>query len=101
VLDRAVLGEQDLDALAVAATATDRAVGRQEVARGDDDLGGGRGDDVLVGGAGRDLLAAGAGRDLIRARDGRRDRIRCGAGFDRVRADRRDRVAGDCERVSR
>ena len=33
--------------------------------------------------------------------DGRRDRVRCGPGRDRVVADRKDRVAGDCERLSR
>ncbi len=33
--------------------------------------------------------------------DAFRDRVRCGAGRDRVRADRRDRVARDCERVTR
>ena len=32
---------------------------------------------------------------------GARDRVSCGAGRDTVRADRSDRVAGDCERVIR
>jgi hypothetical protein len=42
----------------------------------------------------------GAGNDVISARDGSRDVIDCGAGLDRVTADRRDRLRG-CERVSR
>jgi hypothetical protein len=38
----------------------------------------------------------GAGNDTIEARDGRRDVIRCGAGHDKVKADKRDKLAG-CE----
>ena len=77
---------------------------------GNDRLRGGPGPDRLFGGSGRDLLSAGGGRnrlfggggnDGIRARNDRVDRIRCGAGNDRVTADQNDRVAGDCERVRR
>jgi dipeptidyl aminopeptidase/acylaminoacyl peptidase len=41
------------------------------------------------------------GADTVLARDGRRQSIHCGSGRDRVVADRRDRVAPDCERVRR
>ncbi len=68
---------------------------------GDDRLSGGSGDDRIDGGTGANSISGGAGRDDIRAANGRRDRITCGAGRDRVRADRRDRVARDCERVTR
>ena len=66
---------------------------------GADCIRGGRGDDRLDGGDGRDRLRAGAGSDRISVRDDRRDRVRCGPGRDRVKADRKDRVAGSCERV--
>ena len=77
---------------------------------GNDRLSGGPGPDRLFGGSGRDLLRAGGGNnrlfggggnDGIRARNDRVDRIRCGAGNDRVVADRNDRVAANCERVLR
>jgi hypothetical protein len=58
---------------------------------GDDLLVGGAANDVLDGGPGRDVLAGGAGDDVLLARDGAVDRVRCGAGLDRVVADRRDR----------
>ncbi len=68
---------------------------------GRDVLMGGRGRDRLDGGPGADLLAGGPGPDVILARDGTRDRIFCGPGRDRVVADRRDRIAPGCERVTR
>jgi len=68
---------------------------------GDDSLAGAEGDDRLDGGRGRDGISGGAGRDRIQARDGSTDTIRCGSGRDSVTADRSDRVARDCERVSR
>ncbi|HEV3408263.1 MAG TPA: PA domain-containing protein, partial [Gaiellaceae bacterium] len=49
------------------------------------------GADRLYGARGNDKLAGGSGRDVIR----------CGAGRDSVLADGADRVAADCERVSR
>jgi uncharacterized repeat protein (TIGR01451 family) len=58
------------------------------------------GTDDLAPGTGRDRVWGGPGNDTIAARDGSRDVIDCGAGLDRVTADRRDRVRG-CERVSR
>jgi Ca2+-binding RTX toxin-like protein len=80
-----------------AGSGSDRANGGS----GDDRVSGGTGNDRLAGGRGRDRLSGGSGRDSINARDGRRDRVSCGRGRDRVRADRRDRIARDCERVGR
>jgi Ca2+-binding RTX toxin-like protein len=77
---------------------------------GDDRLAGGDGPDRILGGpgadgingqAGHDRIKAGRGADLIIANDGVRDWISCGPGQDRVKADRRDRVSRDCERVVR
>ena len=60
---------------------------------GNDVLLGGDGNDRIVGGLGRDVLAGGAGRDELLARDGSPDRVNGGAGSDRARVDRSDRVA--------
>jgi uncharacterized repeat protein (TIGR01451 family) len=65
-----------------------------------DELHGATGEDQLFAGSGRDRVWGGPGNDTISARDGSRDVIDCGAGLDRVTADRRDRLRG-CERVSR
>lgn len=65
-----------------------------------DELHGDTGNDQLVPATGRDRVWGGPGNDMISARDGSRDVIDCGAGLDRVTADRRDRLRG-CERVSR
>ena len=93
---------------------------------GDDLLLGGAGPDLISGGRGRDRLFgglgdrlfgeegndriylpkaakkvdAGPGDDRVNAANGRRDVVNCGAGRDRVRADRFDRLRG-CERVTR
>ena len=69
--------------------------------RGGDTLDGGPGADVLTGGPGRDRLFGRAGNDVVHARDRERDTIDCGAGRDRVVADRVDRVRRGCELVSR
>jgi photosystem II stability/assembly factor-like uncharacterized protein len=66
---------------------------------GDDRIAGGRGDDRLGPGDGRDRVRGGPGSDVIHVRDGRRDVVVCGRGFDRVGADTVDVVAADCERV--
>jgi Ca2+-binding RTX toxin-like protein len=66
-----------------------------------DRLVGGDGNDRLTGGGGRNRYIAGGGNDQISARNRKADRIGCGRGRDRVRADRTDRVASDCERVRR
>ena len=65
-----------------------------------DELHGDTGNDQLFAGNGRDRVWGGAGNDVISARDGSRDVIDCGAGLDRVTADRRDHLRG-CERVTR
>jgi Ca2+-binding RTX toxin-like protein len=66
---------------------------------GNDKLKGGGGADRMAGGKGRDRVGAGGGSDRVKVRDGKRDRVSCGAGKDRVVADRRDKVAKDCEKV--
>ena len=71
--------------------------------RGDDHITGGAGPDlidIVDGGPGRDFIIAGAGPDRINSRDTVRDRVRCGAGRDDVKADRRDRLRG-CEAINR
>jgi hypothetical protein len=68
---------------------------------GADRIFGDNGADVLIGGRGRDRLVGGRGADVIRARDRHVDLITCGAGRDRVFADRRDRIARNCERRTR
>ena len=69
--------------------------------KGPDSVDGGGGNDTIIGGPGRDLLLGGAGYDTIQARDGARDRVRCGPNFDVVLADKGDDVGRDCERVTR
>jgi Ca2+-binding RTX toxin-like protein len=64
-----------------------------------DDLHGGSGNDLLNGGPGSDFIAAGPGIDVVRARDGARDLVYCGGGYDVVLADAFDRVDASCERV--
>lgn len=68
---------------------------------GNDKLYGERSSDRIDGGKGRDGISGGQGDDSIRVRDGFVDRVNCGTGRDTVRADRIDRVARNCERVSR
>jgi hypothetical protein len=57
---------------------------------GDDVLEGGLGNDSLRGGSGRDTLRGDAGNDLIFARDGGRDLVYGGSGFDRAELDEND-----------
>ncbi|MDQ3934566.1 MAG: hypothetical protein M3340_08030 [Actinomycetota bacterium] len=81
---------------------------------GNDVVHGGDGVDRMKGGDGADTLddaartrqdpdsfSGGGGNDEIYSRDGRRDTVRCGSGRDVAKADRRDKVASDCERVIR
>jgi len=63
-----------------------------------DTLTGDAGSDVLSGGRGRDRMFGGPGDDAIDAADGAIDRVDCGPGVDRVRADVFDRLRGGCER---
>jgi Ca2+-binding RTX toxin-like protein len=67
---------------------------------GGDTISGGAGNDNIGAGQGKDRVVAGAGNDTIDAADGRPERINCGAGRDKVGADRSDRLRG-CERVTR
>jgi Ca2+-binding RTX toxin-like protein len=82
---------------------------------GDDRVEGGWGHDTLTGGPGRDVIYGDAtsaqcggsgqsctlpfGNDVIDARDGEADQVDCGAGQDKVTADRVDTVAANCETV--
>jgi Tol biopolymer transport system component len=58
------------------------------------------GDDRIYAGSGNDVVKGDAGNDVITPGPGR-DAVWCGGGRDRVVADRADRVARDCERVTR
>lgn len=55
-----------------------------------DTLDGGGGDDRLVGGEGRDWFYGGAGNDVFESRDGERESIDGGTGYDRAHADAGD-----------
>ena len=66
---------------------------------GADGLIGGRGADNLIGGKGADFLDGGASPDRLNSRDKSGDEVDCGSSFDRVKGDRRDRFAGDCDKV--
>lgn len=67
---------------------------------GNDRIRGGAGNDRLAAGLGRNRLRGGSGNDRLTAVNGKRDRLNCGAGRDRARADSVDLVRG-CERVRR
>ena len=68
---------------------------------GADVLNGNGGADRLTGKGGKDGFSGGGGKDRINSEGQRRERVRCGAGKDRVRGARGDRVKRDCERVRR
>jgi hypothetical protein len=68
---------------------------------GNDRIEGRGANDLIDGGGGRDRLTGGAGSDRIAANDGFADRVICNSARDVVTADRQDRVAADCETVSR
>jgi hypothetical protein len=78
-----------------ASAATVRGTNRAEVLRGTPRA------DFLDPRLGRDRVLAGSGPDRIKAVDGNVDDVRCGPGPDVVAADLGDRVAADCETVSR
>jgi hypothetical protein len=59
------------------------------------------GPDVLAGTLGRDRVSARGGNDRVAVQQGGRDRVSCGRGRDVVTASRNDRVAANCEVVSR
>ena len=68
---------------------------------GADVLNGNGGADRLTGKGGKDGFSGGGGKDRINSKGQRRERVRCGAGKDRVSGARGDRVKRDCERVRR
>jgi Ca2+-binding RTX toxin-like protein len=68
--------------------------------KGPDRLNGGGGRDRLTAGGGTNRLNGGGGNDRLFSRNGLQDKVRCGAGTDRVRADADDNVLGDCEVVN-
>ena len=68
---------------------------------GSDRMDGGGGADRLNPGRGKDKVDSGGGDDRVNSVDGKRDTIVCGAGADRVVADRKDKVARSCEKVVR
>jgi len=57
--------------------------------------------DRIVGSPLADVVRADAGNDVVDVRSGGIDSVSCGPGRDTAYADRRDRVAADCERVIR
>jgi len=59
------------------------------------------GNDTITGGPGSDRLYGEEGNDTIQSRDGALDVVGCGAGKDKVIADRQDLVGIDCEQVRR
>jgi len=66
---------------------------------GADKITGGATRDILYGNGGKDTVKGGDGRDIIEVAKGRKDKVKCGAGNDKVFADRKDEIAGDCEKV--
>ncbi len=68
---------------------------------GADVLNGNGGADRLTGKGGKDGFSGGGGKDRINSKGQRRERVRCGAGKDRVSGARGDRVRRDCEKVRR
>jgi hypothetical protein len=67
---------------------------------GDDKFNAGNGNDTITPGAGKDVVNGQGGNDEILARDQTKDTIDCGAGVDKVTADRTDAVK-NCEYVKR
>ena len=57
--------------------------------------------DLMLGTAHADRIYARAGADRIDVAGGRRDTVSCGSGRDIVAADPSDRLARDCERITR
>jgi Ca2+-binding RTX toxin-like protein len=64
---------------------------------GQDIIKSGNGNDRIYAGKGKDVVAAGRGRDKVWTRDGKRDIVNCGPGFDTVYADKFDKIHRSCE----
>jgi hypothetical protein len=64
---------------------------------GNDCLYGEAGNDKLDGGKGRDTLSGGPGNDTINSKDGVAEKVNCGKGRDKVKADKKDKLTG-CEK---
>jgi hypothetical protein len=62
-------------------------------------IGGSSKDDEIDGGKGPDAIHSGDGADRIDVRDGGPDEVNCGRGKDKVKADREDATARNCEKV--
>ncbi len=60
-----------------------------------------RGANLIIGTTAPDRVFAGAGNDSVQVAFGGTDRVDCGAGVDIVSADASDKVAANCEVVSR
>jgi hypothetical protein len=56
-------------------------------------------DDVLIGGPGPNVLNGLDGNDYLGARDGYRDTLICGAGYDSVQVDGLDVIEARCEQI--
>ena len=102
--DDKLFGQADSDAL-------NGGAGNDRIEGGDsaDRISGGSGNDVLLAGAANDIITdaagenrvdAGGGADVISVSNGKRDVVNCGAGKDRISADRGDKLKG-CEKVRR
>jgi Ca2+-binding RTX toxin-like protein len=66
---------------------------------GKDKIIGGGNRDILYGDGGKDKVRGGDGRDIIETAKGKKDKVKCGAGNDKVTADKKDEIAADCEKV--
>jgi hypothetical protein len=89
-------GGRGFDAPLTTKTTISAGAGRDRVKGGSlrDLIGGGAGADRISPGAGTDRIKSLGGVDRLRLRDGERDYARCGPGEDKVKADRKDRLAG-------
>ena len=66
---------------------------------GPDRMFGGPGADEMIGGQARDKLLAGSGNDTLRVKDGTRDNVSGGPGFDRAHVDQGLDVLRDIEKL--
>jgi Ca2+-binding RTX toxin-like protein len=75
------------------------AAGRDDLAGGpgSDKVEGGSGSDEVEGGPGADVIHGGPGDDKLLSKDGKRDHVDCGLGWDRAVADKVD-VLKRCEK---